>query len=149
MRVTILPRVDALRAAAQQNPRFDAILSIDDPAEDMKSQTLRYRDLEHFRAFCPHVVSLNFKDTDNMFELDGPWKSDITAIVQFAADLPDNANVLVHCKAGRCRSPTSVVIMLMSQAMTRACAVDIVEGLCPNFVLNGPMMTLFEQEFVK
>lgn len=71
-----------------------------------------------------------------------PTGNDILKIIDFAKSLPKDANVLVHCAAGRSRSPAAGIIMLAAIGMGPRMATAKIFVLAPKSNPNGWMLKL-------
>lgn len=66
--------------------------------------------------FMPHGrhVVLNVEDVQDAgtAERPGPDEAFVAAVIAFARSVPEDGRVVVHCHAGRSRSPAAAILML-------------------------------------
>lgn len=100
MKITVLNVLDA-HARAEE---FDTVISVVD-----HPQMLWDAMFEH-----PHHIVEYFADEEFSTARNAPQKEHIERILNATADLSADANILVHCYAGQCRS-TAMAIAIATQ----------------------------------
>ena len=71
-----------------------------------------------------------------------PTGNDVLKIIEFARSLPEDASVLVHCAAGRSRSPAAGIIMLAATGTLSRMAVQQIFDSAPKSNPNGWILKL-------
>lgn len=125
-----------------QGLRFDFIVSI--------TSTLKTRDrlLAFFLPGCENVTALAFYDSTDPTHASGPKSRHIKQLQRVGRLVHAQLNqgiktsVLVHCFAGRCRSPAAAGIIFETLGMTAKQALAEVQRLRPSCWPNKLMMDL-------
>lgn len=124
--------------------KFDLTVTIDAP-HSMLEQMHRARTVGLAEAASRRVLVQTYEDTDSRLHLDGPYMSDINALVESARELQAGARVLCHCKAGVSRSPAAAIIILCTRGMSLEDATAHVLKIRPQARPNVVMLDLFAQ----
>ena len=94
------------------SPRFDAVISINDVpgslAENQSAVLFRRSVLK----LADRVLYLEFEDVEDSSLRDAPQLRDVLQLQLIADRLPENAQVLLHCRAGISRSTAAAMILL-------------------------------------
>ena len=71
-----------------------------------------------------------------------PTGEQVLRVIEFARSLPDGAQVLLHCKRGRSRSPAVLLTVLAARGMMEKEAVRQLLTNCPKATPNGWILKL-------
>ena len=126
--------------------KYSAIISIHDPGRNRKwSEVKRAKRKKQFETIhCHTVLCLDFFDTENDAELDGPRIIHIQTITEFAKRIEPGSDVLIHCRMGVSRSTAAAMILLMEHGMTRDAALNEVKRVRPVADPNTLMLKLYQ-----
>lgn len=104
LRFKVMNRADALKFVHEFHDEPFYVISIHssasfEPQFDMDNECLK------------DVLYMQFSDTDEQGYYDAITEEDGMKIYRWAKELPDDALVVVHCRAGRSRSPAVVAAL--------------------------------------
>lgn len=140
--IVICGKKEIMRVLAEQ--RFDGVISISDPFRNRywRSHKLE-KNKKQMQKHCSNVLQLQFWDSVNETQVEGPRGHHIAAIREFSKGM-QGKKIAIHCMFGISRSPAAAVIFLRALGYPHDDAVKYVMLVKPEAMPNSLMLRLDE-----
>lgn len=97
-------------------------------------------------SYGPHHIVIRFHDIEN--EVQGyvaPTKQQIVQVLEHTKHLEDADRLLVHCHAGKSRSPAMAIGILVQSGLSPTEAFERVRAVRPELIPNRLMIRLIDK----